>query len=253
MTGRRVRPGTDRIDDDGGVPKNEHGHAVAVCYDGGAMQVVRRRAEHQRKPAGCGRGKESEGSIPSPVPMCTHWVGWLLIPNGVRSQAFRVPDLPLARLRSPAGSSSSPPGSSCVPALSFGVLPRSFSLMRPMSRSPRSSLIRVRGRCGRPGRQGCPGWGSGTALPVTVVRARRWDPCSAPHVSLSRSDHLPTFDGLLLADRPAGAGSVAGWRVWRLAGSGSGIVGQLPAWSARGAGVKASSPPLAGRRDRGEP
>lgn len=38
-----------------------------------------------------------------------------------------------------------------------------------------------------------------------------------------------------------------------LVGSGSGIVGQLPVWSARGAGVRADSPPPAGRRDNGEP
>ena len=37
------------------------------------------------------------------------------------------------------------------------------------------------------------------------------------------------------------------WRGWRLARSGSGIVGQMPIWSARGAGVKADSPPVAGR------
>ena len=50
--------------------------------------------------------------------------------------------------------------------------------------------------------------------------------------------------------RSSERGSLRSSSSWRasLAGSGSGIVGQLPVRSARGAGVKTDSPPVAGRR-----
>ena len=73
-----VRPGTDRIDDD------EHGHAVALWDNDGAIPVVgdEPNDHRDRRPgASGGKGFEGERSIPSPEPNVQHWVCWLLMRN----------------------------------------------------------------------------------------------------------------------------------------------------------------------------
>ena len=68
---------------DGHVPANEDGRVVAVLDDGDAMQVVgdeRTTTGRAGRAPGAARGR-GERSIPSPAPMCTHWVGWLMTPK----------------------------------------------------------------------------------------------------------------------------------------------------------------------------
>ena len=74
-------PAGDRTDDDG----ERTGAAVATCDDGGVMQAV--GDEPNDSPAaaawrGRRQGVRGERSIPSPVAMCGHCVGWLMAPNG---------------------------------------------------------------------------------------------------------------------------------------------------------------------------
>ena len=78
----RRRPGADRVNGDRG-PTNEHDRAVATfdCVD--VMLVVGDEPNHdlKRRQDAPGQGFEGARSVPSPAPMCTHWVGWLLPPN----------------------------------------------------------------------------------------------------------------------------------------------------------------------------
>ena len=89
--------------------------------------------------------------------------------------------------------------------------------------------------------------GPGVPLPVTGRGGGRREGGAVSLVSLSTLPVSPA----------AGPGTVTGGAVGHPTGSGSGIVGQLPVWSARGAGVKTASPAergpsLARRLDGGE-